>query len=203
MTPGVIVLSIALAGSLANPAAQPTAKKAAPAAPAAHSWIAKIGSPPANEKFLLEGRVLDRDGKPCHDVRMHVHHANGEGQYYDMPVAEGGHMLCAAMLRTNVMGEYRVETVLPGMAEGTPHVHMAVEDRSGGWRYFTVNLARNTGPGSDKVFEKLPWMIKLPDQDHWAYVARDADNAFHCTFDIELRKATLMSEKPEGWVDEK
>ena len=199
MTQSAIVLSFALAATLAAPTPQPATRKLPPPAPApAQPWVVKIGNPGHKVRLILEGRVLDPQGRPRRDVRLMVWHANTSGLYYAN--GRNGPLLCSGKLRTNVLGEYRIETELPGMAEGNPHVHFALEDPGTGFRYETLNLARASGPGTDEEYERLPWMITLPNLDYWTYVAREDDGALHAYWDIQLAKTSVEKEAPEGWA---
>ena len=192
------LLMLAAVAALTTPASPPARKAAIPPAPAAvPAWTLRILSPPASSKYVIEGRVIGTDGKPRRDLRVHAHHADAAGNYSKVP---DGPFLRAGDLRTSVLGQYRVETELPGMAEGNPHVHFLVEDPGVSFYAFSVNLARRAGAGSDPVFGRLPWMLVLPSSDYWAYVARGGDGVLHTTFDLRLAKGEAMRAPPEGWV---
>jgi len=194
----VLVLSIAMVATLTAhaPSLEPPPKKPAVPAAAAHPWVLKIGQPAAAERFILEGRILGVDGQPRRDVKLQIHHANAKGQY---SAAAGGPLFCSGTLRTNVMGEYRIETELPGMAEGNPHVHLALEEPGGGFRAWTLSLARKSGPGTDAAYGRLPWMLELPREGAWTYVARDGDGVLHAHWDIHVGRGVASTEPPEGW----
>jgi len=177
-----LALAAALAG-LAASAPLAGGDAAHPASTHAPSWeadIAKPGEP--GRPFVLEGRVLGGlDGKqPLRDVTVYVYHAADDGNYYSPgnkdPRIRG-------TLHTNIMGEYRVRSVLPGMAEGVPHIHIELTAPGTPSRGITLTLARSSGPGSDTTYKRLPYMIKLPEWN-WAYVYRDSAGTFRCHFDI-------------------
>jgi len=125
MVAKALILALALTASLTRPASTPEPKKPIPGRAATPSWTLRIGSPPAGAKYVIEGRVIGTDGRPRRNLRVHTHHTDAAGNYSAMP---NGPFLRAGELRTSVLGQYRVETELPGMAEGNPHVHFLVED---------------------------------------------------------------------------
>lgn len=179
-----LVLSIALVASLTAPAPAPRKTPTTPR-PATHDWVAIIGNPKPNERFVLEGRVLDSDGQPVRGLHLEVHHANGQGHDFESTTGFDRKFACEGTLRTNVAGEYRVETELPGLVGEVPHLEFQVEGAKTRFAPCTLNLARNSGPGTDEVYGRLPWMLTLPGTS-WAYVARDGDGVLHCHYDIQL-----------------
>jgi len=196
MTQSALVLSIALAASLTAPAPL-SAPKRAPSTPSAErAWELRIGNPAPAERFVIDGRVLDFRGNPLRDLRMQVHHANAKGNY---DAYRGGSHRCAGMLRTNVLGEFHVETELPGVAEEVPHIDFTVEDPTG-FHSAAVNLARASGPGSDEVYGRLPWMLELPSAITWTYVAREADGALHAHYDFHVESRGTPN-RPQGWME--
>jgi hypothetical protein len=134
--------------------------------------------------FVLEGRVLGGlDGtQPMRDVRMYFYHAADDGDYH-WPRNAPGKPRINGILHTNVMGEYLVRTVLPGTAEGIPHVHIELQAPGTNRRFVTITLARSSGPGSDTTYRRLPYMIHLTNPA-WAYVYRDSAGVFRCHYDI-------------------
>src|SRR5437867_3656342 len=85
------------------------------------SW--EIALAPKGERgaqLVIEGRVHGVGGHPMRDVLVYVYHADDQGNY-----TRGGEKKprLSGMLRTNVLGGYRVRTVIPGMSEGIPHIH--------------------------------------------------------------------------------
>jgi hypothetical protein len=140
------------------------------------------------EPFVIEGRVLsDADSVPLRGVRLHAYHADNPGYYGGGP---GGPARIAGNLVSGEHGFFRIRTVLPGMAEGTPHVHFEIYNASGGKTgAFTLNLCRVHGAGSDANFERIPYFPSVPasrDPGYWAKVERAADRGFICRWDAPV-----------------
>ena len=81
------------------------------------------------EPFVLEGRVIGNDSQPLRDVLIYAYHADAAAQYA-LPGSSNPRL--AGLLRTHVLGGYRIRSILPGPAEGISHVHFML-----------------AGPGSD------------------------------------------------------
>lgn len=146
--------------------------------------------------LVIEGRVLGVDGKPARDLRVHVYHADRHGNYSAGP---GGEMFHSGLLRTNVLGQFRVFTDLPGMAEGSPHVHFEVELPGRRYRVIPLNLARPAGAGSDTRYGRLPWMVSLSDTIFWAYVTPRSGGSYRCRWDLRLDRASTIATHPEAF----
>jgi len=134
------------------------------------SWDIALTQPgEPGRPFVIEGTVL---GLPD---SLPIHGPHGDAR-----------PRLAGTLTTNVAGGFRVRTVLPGMYDGTPHVHYRVKwaglDRRG-----TLSLARRNGAGSDSAFAQLPWMLKLPGES-WAYADPAADG-FHTTWKLVIERS--------------
>ena len=142
------------------------------------SWEARIaprGEP--GETFILEGRVISfPDSQPLAHVRVRAYHADASGKYRSN--GPGG------SLSSGDHGEYRVVTVLPGRAEGEPHVHFEIYPDGQAMQFFTVTLARLHGAGSDSAYARLPYLLQLPDDSPWQYVEYDARGALHTRVDL-------------------
>jgi len=102
------------------------------------------------------------------------------------------------IVRSNVLGRFRVKTILPGTAEGNPHMHLEIAGPGNEYRAITLGLCRSAGAGTDSVFERLPWMLQLPDSG-WAYVHRDADGVFQCKWDLPYSRTWVMSGRPAAF----
>lgn len=142
------------------------------------SWEARIaprGEP--GETFILEGRVISfPDSQPLPHVRVRAYHADASGKYRsDGP---GGYFV------SGDHGEYRVVTVLPGRAEGEPHVHFQIYPSGQPMQFFTVTLARLHGAGSDTTYAHLPYLLELPHDSPWQYVEYDARGALSARVDL-------------------
>lgn len=102
------------------------------------------------------------------------------------------------MLRTNVVGGYRIRTVLPGVAEGIPHVHFQLAGPGADYRSVTLTLCRIMGAGSDTSFAHLPQMLSIQSQTgYWAYVRPDTAGGYRCTWDIPFGALPPLRGRPE------
>jgi intradiol ring-cleaving dioxygenase-like protein len=162
------------------------------------SWevaLAPAGEP--GDPFVIEGRVMSsRTGHPMRDVLIHTYHQDHSGNY-NRPGET--HPRLEGVLRTNVLGQFRIRTVLPGGAEGGPHVHFDLGAPDGSYRAAVLNLCRGEGAGHDTAFERLPYMLQLPDPSWWVHVRRDAQGAFHCRWDLSFAGAGRLEERPEAF----
>ena len=73
----------------------------------------------------LSGVVRSEDCRPLAGATLHAWHTNGDGVYG--PPDEGGGVRCCYLqgtLLTDTEGRYRMETVMPGMYGGRPHIHV-------------------------------------------------------------------------------
>jgi len=110
--------------------------------------IVEAGVP--GQKLVVEGRVLDRQGKPVPHAWLDFWHADGEGNYDNEGYKLRGHQYA------DEKGRYHLETVRPHFYAGrTTHIHGKVRanDRS---PVLTVQLyfpgeKRNA---TDPLFEK-------------------------------------------------
>src|SRR2546425_9515471 len=102
---------------------------------AAIAASAPAGSP--SWEIVVEGRVIDAQGRPMRDVLVYAYHADDHGNY--TRGGEGKPRL-SGMLRANVLGGFRVRTVLPGLAEGIPHIHFELAAPRAQYRAVAVSL---------------------------------------------------------------
>ncbi len=154
------------------------AHAAAPAKPASPSWelaLAPPGEP--GEPFVIDARLLGwPDSLPVRNTAVRVYHADASGAYS----AKGeSHARLEGTVHTNVLGQIRVRTILPGTAEGVPHVHFVLTDPGFHGRMSTLTLCRATGAGSDTAFARLPQMLTLPSGGMWEFVRRDTGGVLH------------------------
>lgn len=163
------------------------------AVPRSTKWDLQLAPPgEPGVPFVLEGRVVGTDGRPLHDLLVNVYHTDDSGKY-DWP--RGGQPRLSGKLRTNVLGGYRVRTVLPGVAEGASHVHMELADPREGYRAITLSFCRLVGAGSDKRFAQLSQMLELPVNGFWAYVRPDTVG-YRCDWDVPYEKASRIARPP-------
>ena len=157
------------------------------------SWEAVLA--PAGEpgvQFILEGRVLDARGAPLRNAVVFAYHADDAGNYTH-PGEQDAHL--RGLVRTNVLGAFRFVSVLPGTAEGIPHVHFEYETSPLDHRAETITLARREGAGSDTTFARLPYMLDLP-SPLWTYVRRNAAGAFHVSVDLKWTQGVRTARSP-------
>jgi len=157
--------------------------------------LAPAGEP--GTPFVLEGRVMDSKGsRPVRDALVHVYHADDAGQY-SRSGASGPRL--SGTLRTNVLGGFRIRTVLPGSGEGSPHMHFEIAGPGADYRALTFSLCRAEGAGSDTTFARLPQMPSLPSEGAWANVRRDAQGVFRCRWDLPFDKAVRLRGRPAAF----
>jgi len=169
---------------------------AAPSRPP--SWetdLAPKGEP--GRPFVMEGRVIGAADHPLRDVLVYVYHADDRGDY--TRAGEKKPRL-SGMLRTNVLGGYRVRTVLPGMAEGIPHIHFELAAPGAQYRAVAVSLCRAVGAGSDTSFAHLPQMLTVSAVGHWAYVRPDTVGGYVCTWDIPFGALPPLDSRPDAFA---
>jgi hypothetical protein len=159
----------------------------APAGTAAPRWeIALADSAEPGRPFVLEGRVLALpDSQPLRDVTVRIWHADARGSYGRPAASLYAHL--DGYVRTNVAGGFRVRTVLPGPAEGFPHVHYAISGAGIETKAGTLNLARSHGAGSDTSYAKLPYMLDPTASQEWVFVEPD-DAGFHASCRLYVKR---------------
>jgi len=169
--PGFVFVALAVLGA------------SAPWHPSWEAALAPKGEP--GPPFVIEGRVLDAGKHPLGDVLVTAYHADDHGYGPSGP----SHPRLTGTLRTGALGEYRFRSVLPGIGEGSPHIHF----RIGGRRACTLFLCRAVGAGSDTMFARMPLILnidQLPTRgvagmiDFRAYVWPDTGRGFRCTWDV-------------------
>ena len=185
------VLAIVIAGTLAARSAEPPA-----ATPGPPSW--EVDLAPAGERgspFVIEGRVIGTGNRPLRDVLVYAYHADDQGIYMRRGKSQP-HL--SGMLRTNVMGGYRIRTVLPGLVEGNPHVHFELAGPGAQYRAVALSLCRLVGAGSDTSFAHMPQMLSLPSgSGHWAYARPDTAGGYRCDWDIPFGALQPLSQPPD------
>jgi hypothetical protein len=183
----------ASAAAIALIAAAASGASAPSGAPSWEVSLAPPGEP--GVPFVIEGRVLGAGDRPLRDVVVYAYHADAAGDYFrrgeKKPKLSG-------MLRTNVLGQFRIRTVLPGLAEGIPHIHFELAAPGADYRAVTVSLARKVGAGSDTSFSHLPQMLSLDrSSGHWAYARPDTARGYRCDWDIPFGALRRLDTAPE------
>jgi hypothetical protein len=167
------------------------ARLAPAAAPAPTSWhpASDLVLVPPHEPgvpLLIEGRVL-ADTVPLVGAKLHAYQQDASGRYSWKP---GAPNRLAGDLVTGPEGRFRIRTVVPGLAEGSPHLHLSIEGPRGGSTRLTLALCRTHGAGTDSAFARFPLFVTEPTatgSDQWARVEHAADTGFVCRPVIRLR----------------
>jgi len=101
-------------------------------------WPDLAESAEEGERIVIEGRVVDGDGKPVPDAMLEIWQADAQGRYPAPPPAPEASAARAASFRgfaralTNEAGEYRFTTIKPGRVPGpggasqAPHVNLTI-----------------------------------------------------------------------------
>jgi len=169
---------------------------APPGTPSWEATLAPRGEP--GVPFVFEGRVLGTGDRPMRDVLVYAYHADDSGNYL---WPRGGRPKISGMARTNVLGAFRLHSVLPGRAEGFAHIHFELAAPGADYRAVTLNLYRAVGAGSDTSFAHLDQMLSPPTGVmYWAYVIPDTGGGYRCTWDIPFGKLRPLKERPEGFA---
>jgi protocatechuate 3,4-dioxygenase beta subunit len=108
------------------------------------------GKGTAGTKLVVEGRVLDRNGRPVPHAWLDFWQADGNGAYDNEGYNLRGHQY------TDKGGRYRLETVRPlGYMMRTPHIHVKVR-ASDNSPVLTVQLffPGEKKNAADSLFEK-------------------------------------------------
>ncbi len=182
--------------SVPPPAAPPSTPETRAPAPAAPRFGWEADATQAGDEgadFVMEGRVVTREGRAVHDALVYAHHASPRGGY---TLRANGRPAFEAVMRTNVIGGWRLRTKLPGVAEGVVHVHFEVLTPADGVRQFTANLYRSHGAGSDSVFATLVQIPSLGPGANGPYVERGADGALHARWDLVEEKGVHAALSP-------
>jgi len=123
----------------------------------------KVGSPArkniaepgtAGTKLILEGRVLDTNGRPLSRVWLDFWHADGRGYYDNEGFNLRGHQF------TDRDGRYRLETVRPYQyLFRSPHIHVKLRTRDGSSFLTTqLYLPGEKSNETDPLFQNLTVM---------------------------------------------
>ena len=149
------------------------------------------------EVCVIEGRVLDEDGKPVADALVDIWQANHHGRYDHEadpnPAPLDPDFQGWARLRTDAEGRYRVRTIKPGaypVESGwsrPPHIHFKVARR--GFHELTTQMYFAGDPLND--VDRL--LLAIPEADRpqlvVAFSAASEDAPRAGAFDIVLKRA--------------
>jgi hypothetical protein len=91
--------------------------------------------------MIVTGTVADARGRLIAGATLHVYHQDSTGQY--MRDHEPARL--EARVRTGSDGAYRLLSVVPGGAEGAPHVHFEVEARGHAAQSFVMPVPAKAG----------------------------------------------------------
>jgi protocatechuate 3,4-dioxygenase alpha subunit len=145
----------------------------------------------SGEIIILEGLVIDADGKPVPDAMIEIWQANAAGRYAspdddrtDIPLDEG--FIGFGRASTSEEGVYRFKTVLPGAVPGpgnslqAPHIAVSVFGRGLIKRLVTrVYFEGQTANDADPILA----LVQAERRD--TLIARKIDQAWR--FDIVLQ----------------
>lgn len=134
-----------------------------------HDLTVQHAAPPLGERIILEGRVLDEDGRSVPDALVEIWQANAAGRYahaddtHDAPL--DANFSGAGRSLTDANGHYRFVTVKPGAypwenhdnAWRPAHVHFSVFGQS----FLTRLVTQMYFPGDpllalDPIFNSVP-----------------------------------------------
>ena len=151
------------------------------------------------ELTLVEGIVMDEDGKPIGDALVDIWQANAAGRYHHErdpnPTPRDANFQGWAQVLTDKEGRYRFLTVKPGAYPAAadwsrpPHIHYKVSRR--GFHELTTQMFFPGEPlnDTDRLF------LGLSEDERKSVVAElgkattaDGEEAFHCGFDIVLSR---------------
>jgi protocatechuate 3,4-dioxygenase beta subunit len=155
--------------------------------PLDHDLTRQFPGEPLGERIIVEGRVLEEDGRPVPDTLVEIWQANAAGRYHDdrdqhdapLDPNFGG----AGRVMTGADGKFRFITIKPGAypwrnhhnAWRPRHIHFSVFGRS-----FLQRLITQMYFPGDPLFEFDPIFNSIP--------STRARNSLISTFDIELTK---------------
>jgi len=137
--------------------------------PAAADLTRHRATPPQGERIIVEGRILDEDGRPVRDTLVELWQANAAGRYahpaddHDAPLDPN--FLGAGRTVTDAEGRYRFITIKPGAypwrnhpnAWRPAHLHFSVFGPS----FLTRLITQMFFPGDpllplDPIFNSVP-----------------------------------------------
>ena len=152
----------------------------------------------AGQLTVVEGVVMDGDGKPLADALVDIWQANAAGRYHHErdpnPTPRDVNFQGWAQVLTDQDGKYSFLTVKPGAYPAAanwtrpPHIHFKVAKR--GFHELTTQMFFDGEPlnDTDRLF------LALSEDQRKSVVAvlgkeitKDGEEALHCGFDIVLK----------------
>lgn len=100
-------------------------------------------------RILLIGQVLTRSCKAVSAAKVDIWQSDASGTYDNAGYTLRGHV------RTDVNGQYRIETIVPGKYPGrTPHIHVKVEPPGGRALTTQLYMPNESSNASDGIFRQ-------------------------------------------------
>jgi protocatechuate 3,4-dioxygenase, beta subunit len=124
------------------------------------------------QRMILEGRVLDSDGRPVPDTLIEIWQANAAGRYHhvvdDHPAPLDPHFSGVGRCLTDSQGRYRFVTIKPGSypwgnhhnAWRPAHIHFSLFGRA-----FTQRMVTQMYFEGDPLFSQDPIFNSVPDPE--------------------------------------
>ncbi len=143
--------------------------------------IAPPGEP--GERLEVTGAVYRRGrAGAVAGVTIYAYHSDSTGSYTRSSGGRFNPRLCG-ILRTDSLDRYRIRTIMPGHAEGTPHIHFEVWGKGLVPRSLVLNLSSSPR----LVAPENPLLAWPPGaKGRQSGLARDSSGVYHCTWDILL-----------------
>jgi hypothetical protein len=152
------------------------------------SWDVEIAdSREPGPRIEVMGTVRSAtNARPLPGLTVYVYHSDQRGQYGLDRMGRLDPRLCGVML-TNARGEYRFRSVMPGHAEGTPHVHIEVWGPRVEHQEFILQFGRELPPEA-RGYAGPRLLAREPD-DATAITrpfSRDARGVIHVVRDLKV-----------------
>ena len=156
------------------------------------SDITIVGPEEPGDRLEVTGGVYHVRGRAVAGATVYVYHSDSDGQYSRNGQGYEGPRLCG-ILRTDAQGQFRIRTVMPGHAEGTPHMHFEVRGKGVHRQGTTLLLDLNRRPDTTSNSPQTPWTPSahpifpkslLPT---FPPVTRDSSGVYHGHWDIVVQ----------------
>lgn len=131
------------------------------------------------QRIVLTGRVLTKDCQPVFNGLVDIWHADPQGEYDNRGNRFRGHQF------TDSQGNYRMETVLPGIYPGrTRHIHVRVQGNAN--PLLTTQLYFPDEPLNSDDFLFQPALLVARSDNSDRAGESSEDNALNFVFDFIL-----------------